>query len=245
MRTMLELTGVRVLGISTDRLKNVELSVGNGEKIALLGPSGAGKTTLISVANGSLKPHEGNVLWHGKDLSRISSRHRAAIGTLWQELRLIEELNVSQNVNAGALGRHNLIWAIRNLMGLIDSKESLTCLEAAGLNKEMIDLPIKELSGGQRQRVAIARLFRQRAQLLLADEPISNLDPNLSNKILKLLIGKENDITIQIPESVIISLHRPDLIRYFTRIIGIKKGEIIFDLPTEKVNSSEISWLYK
>ena len=71
MKAMLELTRVRVLGSSKDRLKNVDLSVGNGEKIALLGPSGAGKTTLISVANGSLKPHEGNVLWYGKDLSHL------------------------------------------------------------------------------------------------------------------------------------------------------------------------------
>ena len=102
------------------RLEPLDLRITAGERVALLGASGAGKTTLLNLANGSLKPDQGRVQWRGQPIRTLPRRRRMEIGTLWQDLRLIEELTVSRNVNAGALGRHSLFWALRNLLQPLD-----------------------------------------------------------------------------------------------------------------------------
>ncbi len=245
MTQLIELKGVYLKGKDGYRLKDIHLSINLGEKIALLGESGAGKSSLLAVANGSLQQDAGSVTWRGGDVRCLTSKQRQKIATLWQDLRLIEELNVSQNVNIGALGRNNFLWAIRNLLGLIETRRCLTCLKAAGLNEGLLQTSVQELSGGQRQRVAIARLLRQEAEIMLADEPLSNLDPALVNETLQLLIGKKNNSSIHIPETCIVSLHRPDLIMHFNRVVGLKSGQIVFDLPSTKLISSEVRRLYK
>ena len=106
MSSLLQLEQVRLAGSQRDRLFNLSLRIHRGERVALLGPSGAGKSSLISVINGSLTPHQGTVLWRGKSLRQRTRRQRCEIGTLWQDLRLIEALSVGQNINAGVLGRH-------------------------------------------------------------------------------------------------------------------------------------------
>ena len=103
MSTLLELRDVCLRGRQDQRLDHVSLSVCTGETVALLGPSGAGKSSLLAVANGSLKPESGEVLLHGSPLRQRPRHERRRIGTLWQELRLVEELTVAQNINSGAL----------------------------------------------------------------------------------------------------------------------------------------------
>jgi len=245
VRKLLDLKGIYVRGSGDEyRLKNIHLSINCGEKIALLGPSGAGKSTLLEVANGSLQPHSGHIKWRGIALKHLTSKQRQRIATLWQDLRLIEELTVMQNINVGALGQHNLLWAFGNLLGAIESKECLFCLEAAGLEQKHMTAPVQKLSGGQRQRVAIARLLRQQAELLLADEPLSSLDPNLADELLELLLNKKAIQSIAIPETCMISLHRPDLISNFTRVIGLKQGQIVFDSPVPDLLPIDINTLY-
>ena len=245
MKALLELENVSVKSGNEFRLKNIQLSIKVGEKIALLGENGAGKSTLISVANGAIYPDIGTVLWRGKLLSCLTNRQRNTIGTIWQDLRLVEELSVAQNINIGALGRHNLLWALRNLLSTISMDKCLKCLEAAGLELKLLTSPVANLSGGQRQRVAIARLLRQQAELLLADEPFSSLDPNLVNEVIQLFVKERTVESINIPSTCLISLHRPDLIQSFTRVIGLKQGELIFDHPIQEVSQSEITSLYK
>ncbi len=243
---LLEINGVFVKGFGRHRLNDINFSISVGEKIALIGQSGAGKSTLIAVANGSIIPNIGEVRWHGRPLSQLSPRQRIGIATLWQDLRLVEELNVVQNVNAGALGRHNLLWALGNLLGVIDIKSCIHCIEAIGLPRAMITSQISELSGGQKQRVAIARLLRQGAEIMLADEPLSNLDPALIDKTIRLLL-KEKTLcsNLLVPDTSLISLHRPDLIPLFTRVIGIRQGKIIFDRSANELSESEIKLIYK
>jgi len=241
---LLELKGIDVCSGNEYRLKGINLSINIDEKIALLGPSAAGKSTLLAVANGTLRPNAGKATWRGIEVHHMTPRQHQEIATLWQDLRLVEELNVAQNINAGALGRHNLLWAIRNLLGVIEINACITCLEAAGLEHKILTTPVQELSGGQRQRVAVARLLRQQAELLLADEPMSNLDPSLTNEILQLLLNKKRVHSISIPRTCLISLHRPDLIQNFTRVIGLKGGEIIFDCPVKGLMQSRINSLY-
>ena len=244
MTSILNLDNVSVHNAFESRLQNINLTIHRGEQIALLGESGSGKSTLIQVCNGSILPSSGKIKWRGAELKNSTQRQRTRIATIWQDLHLVEELNVLQNINIGALGRHSLLWAFRNLIGTIEKETCLICLEATGLDKKLLTKSVQKLSGGQRQRVAIARLLRQQAELLLADEPLSSLDPNLASKILNLLLSKNEMYSIYIPKTCLISLHKEDLIANFSRVIGLKKGEIVIDSSTTILTKSEINSLY-
>ena len=218
------------------RLEPLDLSIAVGERVALLGASGAGKTTLLSLANGSLQPDQGQVEWRGQSISTLPRRRRLEIGTLWQDLRLIEELTVGRNVNAGALGRHSLLWAIRNLLQPLERRECLAAVTAAGLEPALVDTAVSRLSGGQRQRVALARLFRQQPLLVLADEPLSALDPVLAEAVMNGLLNQAG---------CLVSLHRPDLVHRFDRVIGLRQGRLVLDASIADVTSDAITCLYQ
>ena len=194
---------VSLSGPRGDRLRSISLSVFEGERIALLGRSGAGKSTLLAIANGSLRVDQGEVRWCGAPVRTMPRRKQRQIGTLWQDLLLVDELSVGQNVNSGALGRHNLIWGLANLLFNVDQSACKHCLQRAGLDADLIehgliDAPIRQLSGGQRQRVALARLLRQQPQLILADEPTGNLDTRTGEHIIDLLfeLNREEGTTL-------------------------------------------------
>ncbi len=244
MNKLLELKNISLYSQKNIRLKDVSLTINKGEKIALIGKSGSGKSTLISIANGSLLPSEGHVMWKGRHINDISKNEASNIGTLWQDLSLIEELNVAQNINCGALGKHNFIWSLKNLLGILDKDLCQECLAAVSLPKKTIYCHINKLSGGQKKRVAIARLLRQEPEIVLGDEPFSNLDPLLSKNILNLFINQENYLSIKIPETVIISLHQINLINNFNRVIGLKEGEIAIDREIDDINKSELDRLF-
>ena len=118
MTKLLELKNISLYTKKNIRLKDINSAINQGEKVALIGKSGSGKSTLISIANGSLIPNEGDVIWKGSHINSISNIESLKIGTIWQNLSLIEELNVAQNINCGALGKHNFIWALKNLLGV-------------------------------------------------------------------------------------------------------------------------------
>ena len=244
MNKLLELKNISLYSQKNIRLKDVSLTINKGEKIALIGKSGSGKSTLISIANGSLLPSEGHVMWKGRHINDISKNEASNIGTLWQDLSLIEELNVAQNINCGALGKHNFIWSLKNLLGILDKDLCQECLAAVSLPKKTIYCHINKLSGGQKKRVAIARLLRQEPEIVLGDEPFSNLDPLLSKNILNLFINQENYLSIKIPETVIISLHQINLINNFNRVIGLEEGEIAIDREIDDINKSELDRLF-
>ena len=239
---VLELQQIHVPGRGQPRLENVSLRIEAGERVALLGPSGAGKSTLLAVANGLLQPCSGTVLW--SDVPRARSqrarrRQQARIGTLWQDLRLIEELSVQQNLNSGCLARWGWPRAVLNLLLPLDSEACAQTLRQVDLDPQLLDQPVAELSGGQRQRVAIARLLRQQPLLLLADEPLASLDPRLARELLQLLLEQAHA-----PRALLLSLHRPDLLEGFDRVIGVRQGRIQFDSPAARLNSTAIQALY-
>ena len=244
MTKLLELKNISLYHKENIRLKNINLTINEGEKIALIGKSGAGKSTLISIANGTLLPNEGVVLWKGHHINQISKRESSKIGTIWQDLSLIEELNVAQNINCGALGKHNFIWALRNLLGILDKELCQECLEAVHLPKQTIFSYLNNLSGGQKKRIAIARLLRQEPELVLGDEAFSNLDPLLSKNILNLLLNQKKYLSIQIPNTIIISLHQINLINNFNRVIGLKEGEILIDKSIKDIHPSQIDGIF-
>ena len=244
MSKLIEVKNVSLKSLTNTRVNAINVSINIGDHIALLGKSGSGKTTLLNIINGSLRPTTGEVILNGKDIRECSDNKMRKIGTLWQDLRLIEELTVGQNVNCGALGRRSVGWAIANLFGLIEHRECFKCLKAVGLSNNIVNMNIQELSSGQKKRVAIARLLRQESDLIVADEPFSNLDPTLITTILKILLGEQPDQSLSIAHSCIVSLHRPELIDKFNRVIGLKDGRIIINSTSQSVSKLEISNLY-
>jgi phosphonate transport system ATP-binding protein len=238
---ILELRGIVVPGRQRPRLNNLNLQLNRGERVALLGASGAGKSTLIAVANGSIIPFSGSVFWHGEEANsgRRKQRQQALIGTLWQDLRLVQELSVQQSLNCGRLAIWPWHLVLLNLFMPLETKECSQVLAEVGLDPNLLAVSIKQLSGGQQQRVALGRLLRQGAELLLADEPLAQLDPHLAARLLSLLL--ELGTT---PRALLISLHRPDLLQGFDRVLGLRNGELQFDLKPNQLNSQQLEHLY-
>ena len=225
---LLELASISVDGRQAPRLGDVSLRIEAGERVALVGPSGAGKSTLLAVANGLITPSAGVVRWQGEPPAgggRRRRRQQARIGTLWQDLRLIEELSVQQNLNAGRLAHWGWPRALLNLLLPMDTQACQQLLQRLDLDPALLNQPVSALSGGQRQRVALARLLRQEPLLLLADEPLASLDPRLAAELLELLLSQG-----KAPRALLLSLHRPDLLQGFDRVVGLRAGRLTFDL---------------
>jgi phosphonate transport system ATP-binding protein len=238
MPALLELAGVTVAGRDRPRLQEVSLRVAPGERVALIGASGAGKSTLIAVANGLIPPRRGQVLWQGQPPARHGRgrrRQQSRIGTLWQDLRLIEELSVQQNLNAGRLAGWGWPRAVLNLLLPLETDACRTLMQRLDLDPALLVQPVAALSGGQRQRVAIGRLLRQNPLLLLADEPLASLDPRLAAQLLELLLRQG-----EAPRALLLSLHRPDLLSGFDRVVGLRDGRVCFDLPVPAAGSESL-----
>ncbi len=239
---LLTLQNITVRGRNQPRLDQVSLQLRPGERVALLGPSGAGKSTLIGVANGLLTPDHGQVLWQGEPRARgvrTRRRQQARIGTLWQDLRLIEELTVQQNLNAARLAVWGWPRALLNLLLPLDTAACAAVLQRLDLEPALLQQPVSALSGGQRQRVALARLLRQEPLLLLADEPLASLDPRLAADLLTLLLELSSP-----PRGLLLSLHRPDLLAGFDRVVGLRAGRLVFDQPCASLESGQLEALY-
>ena len=239
---VLELRGVRVNGRQQPRLDRIDLSVQPGERIALLGPSGAGKSTLLAVANGLQAMDQGQVLWSGEPIAkraRLRRRQQRRIGTLWQDLRLIDELSVQQNLNCGRLAQWGWPRALLNLLLPLETEACRASLRQLDLDPSLLNQSVADLSGGQRQRVAIARLLRQDPVLWLADEPLSSLDPRLAKELLTLLLQQT-----EAPRALVMSLHRPDLLAGFSRVLGLREGRILFDVPSSALEDEALQRLY-
>lgn len=225
-------------------LGGVSLEITPGETVALLGPSGAGKTTLLSLIDGRLRGWHGaaNVLDRPLSPDRIQpGSERAEVGFVFQEFALVDRATVRQNVLNGRLGRTN---TLRAFFGQF-SKADMAAADRAIADTGIADLASRRadsLSGGQRQRVAIARCLAQEPQLILADEPVSNLDPTRASDILGLITGAAQARGA----TVLFSSHQPDLARRFaSRIVGMRNGCILFDSPADKLDANMIEDLYR
>jgi len=169
-------------------LKNINLKINAGEKIALIGKSGAGKTTLISILNKTLRPSNGSI----KFFNNPKNNRNHVIGTIWQDLRLINELTAEQNVNCGLLGKKSFFFALKNLLNISSFNRAHYCMNLCKIKPSIYSSKLTEISGGQKQRVAIARSLIQEPDILFADELFNNLDPKIIKDIKKLFFLKRN-----------------------------------------------------
>lgn len=230
---------------SFSALEDITLQIYPGERVALVGSSGAGKSTLLRLLNGTLRPSRGEVSVLGYDLNRLSAsrlrRVQRQIGTIYQQFHLVDTLPVIHNVNAGHLGRWSVWKAVLSLIYPLEVKTAARALQRVGIPEKLYSRTDR-LSGGQQQRVAIARVLVQDPMIVLADEPVSSLDPALSREIMGLLC----ELVQEAEKTLIVSLHSIDLAKnYCDRVIGLRDGKIFFDTPVAQLSEAMIADLYK
>ena len=224
---------------------DISFKVEAGEQVALVGPSGAGKSTLIRLLNGSLFPTSGEVRVLGQRLDRLNPRAlrrvQSQIGTIYQQFHLVDNLRVVHNINAGHLAQWSFSKSLMSLVRPMDILTASAALEQVGIPEKLYERTDR-LSGGQQQRVAIARVLVQNPEAVLADEPISNLDPELSKEIMDLLL----DLSQRSGKTLVSSLHAIEFAQsHYGRIIGLRKGRIFFDSAANLVTQSMIKSLYQ
>jgi len=233
----------RHLGNRAAALKGIDLTLKKGEILSLIGPSGAGKSTLLSLLDGQLTGWEGAAVVLGTAMSATCAPKRnlrADVGFIFQDFALIERASVRQNVLNGRLGRANGLAAVIGRFTDADRDAANAALQETGI-ADLADRRADKLSGGQRQRVAIARCLAQEPKLILADEPVSNLDPVRADAILRLITTQATKRNT----SVIFTSHQPELaLRFSDRVAGLKEGRILFVGPAASVTQDQIAELY-
>ncbi len=229
-------------------LDNVSIDIAKGEMVALIGASGSGKSTLLRHICGLETGQSGSStieifgagLQANGRLSNGARDLRRNIGVIFQQFNLVGRLSVLSNVLVGNLGRIP-VW--RGTLGLFSSEEKRLAREAlakVGI-PEVAWQRASTLSGGQQQRAAIARTQVQRANILLADEPIASLDPSSARRVMEVLAGvnRENGITC------VVSLHQVEYARrYCPRTIALKDGRVVFDGPSTMLTHKTLVELY-
>ena len=225
-------------------LKGVSFTVREGEFVSVIGPSGSGKSTLLRAIN-RLIPISGGTVWlDGQAVSAQRGRGlrqlRRKVGMIFQNYNLVYSLSVLQNVLHGRLGYMSGVKGVFGLYSEEDKQEGLDLLEELGL-ADFAYNRASDLSGGQKQRVGIARAIIQGPKLLLCDEPIASLDPSSAKTIMDLL----RDMTRKRNIACIVNLHQLDVaLKYSTRIIGLSKGEIVFDGRPDRLDDATIERIY-
>ncbi|MBE9126353.1 MULTISPECIES: phosphonate ABC transporter ATP-binding protein [unclassified Coleofasciculus] len=240
-----ELKGVNQQFSSFPALVDINLQIYPGERVALVGSSGAGKSTLLRLLNGTLQPTHGEVWALGRNLSRLPSRKlrqiQGQMGTVYQQLHLVDNLRVIHNVNAGHLGRWSFFKAAVSLVYPLEVETARQALTQVGI-PEKLYTRTDWLSGGQQQRVALARVLVQNPLVILADEPISSLDPQLSREVMDLL----ESMSEKGGKTLVTSLHSIEFAcSHCQRIVGLREGKILFDLPAVEVSEERIEELYR
>jgi phosphonate transport system ATP-binding protein len=208
---------------------DVDLSIGAGAFVGVIGRSGAGKSTLLRMINRLQEPTSGRILFEGTDVTALRGAAlrdwRASCAMIFQQFNLVGRLDVLTNVLMGRLNKTPTIQSVLRLWSAEDRAMALSALELldiAPLAAQRAD----SLSGGQQQRVAIARSLVQEPQLILADEPIASLDPRNTKVVMDALLRINRHFGI----TVLCNLHSLDLARsYCDRLIGMAAGRVVFD----------------
>ena len=242
---VVSLRGVHVVYDGHAALDGFDLDVFAGEHVALVGPSGAGKTTALRLCSASVAATAGAVSVLGRDLGRASPSElhdvRRRVGTIHQQLDLIGPLRVVHNVNAGHLGSWSRFRALRSLLRPVGLEQARDALARVGIADKLLERTDR-LSGGEQQRVALARVLVQGPDLILADEPVSSLDPARAEEVMDLLA----EVVVDRHRTLLVSLHDFALARRrCDRIVGVRGGRVAFDLPADEVTDDLGHDLYR
>lgn len=226
-------------------LQELDLAIAPGEQLALIGPSGAGKTTLLSTLACAHQPAEGGFAIFGQDPWALPQRPRHALRARLflapQTPPLPPRQRVVTAVLAARLPHWSLGQALASLFKPLDPDAAYDALARFGLGEKLY-ARVDRLSGGERQRCSLARLLLSQAEVFLVDEPISALDPALAQLTLSTL---QREAAAR-KATLVCSLHQVEMARAnFARIVGLRAGRIVFDLPRERVTDEMIAALYQ
>ncbi|WP_445937093.1 phosphonate ABC transporter ATP-binding protein [Pseudomonas sp.] len=231
-------------GNGVHALRGVDLHIAAGEQVAIIGPSGAGKSSLLNLLATALQPNSGELQVLGTHPWQLSGRQRqrlrARIGLVHQAPPIPARQRVVTAVLAGKLGQWGLGKSLLNLLHPLDipgARRELAKLDLA----DKLFAQCQQLSGGQLQRVGIARVLYQAPELLLADEPVSAMDPVLAEHTLSVLCRHAATQGV----TLVASLHAVELaLAHFPRIIGLRDGQVFFDRPAAGVDKAQLDALY-
>ncbi len=200
-------------------LKNLELSIQDGESVCIMGGSGSGKTTLLKILGGMLIPSAGCIYYKGSNLYQyfgndLEKYRRTQVGFVFQDYKLLNNLKIEDNIILPLMLDHQNIdesvLKVKKMADILKIEDKLSCYPY-------------ELSGGQQQRAAICRALINEPDVILADEPTGNLDEKSSKNVLELLLKIKNEFN----KTLIIVTHNEDVAKYCDRIIRISEGKII------------------
>lgn len=225
-------------------LRDVDLQISSGERVALIGPSGAGKTTLLRLLASHLQPSAGRIELLGlrpwSQSAGARQKLRARVGLIHQAPPLPPRQRVITAVLAGRLGQWSLVRSLFSLIYPLDKEGAAQALGKLDLADKLYER-CDQLSGGQLQRVGIARALYQRPDLILADEPVSAMDPVLAAYSLNVLNREAKSRSA----TLVASLHAVELaLAHFPRVIAVRDGRILFDKPSSEVTTAELDRLY-
>jgi len=225
-----------VYGEDTVALDGIDVEIADGEFVVLLGPSGAGKSTLLRVLNGLTTPTEGEVTIDGRPVADA----RSDVAMVFQMHYLVESMSAFRNALTGALSRAGLLRSALTWYDDEEKRAALDALDTVGLFEEA-GQRAGSMSGGQKQRVGIARALVQNPRLLLADEPVSSLDPKAARDVM----GYMKDASDARGLTTVASLHQVNIAREFgDRFLGIRDGELIFDGNREELTMDVFDEIY-
>ena len=215
---MFELENVSIAYEDEPVLRDISLQICSGEKVVLIGQSGAGKSTL---------------------LKKLYDTRQQRAAFIHQDYALVPQLSVFHNVCIGRLDKHGTGY---NLLNLVRPRKNALAevaplLEALGM-RDKIHERVSNLSGGQQQRVAVARAIYRGGDAVLGDEPVSAIDPHQAGAVLELLVQRSG--------TLVLAMHDVQLaLKHFGRIVGLREGSMIFDLPSEQVDEGILRALYQ
>ncbi|MCB9894824.1 MAG: ATP-binding cassette domain-containing protein [Planctomycetes bacterium] len=242
--TVFDLSNASMAFGHVQALSDLTFSIREGERVAVIGPSGAGKTTLFRMMAAVIKPTGGSVLSLGRDTRVLRGRAlrelRSKVGLLYQNDNLIQHLRVVHNVLMGKLGNWFLPRALVSLFWPQEIEAAKKALAEVELQDKLWSMP-GELSGGQQQRVAIARLMVQKPRVMLADEPVSQLDIRLGREIIELLSG----VARRMNTTLLVNLHTLELLHgHFSRVIALREGRLFWQGAPSELSRELLKDLY-
>lgn len=202
-------------------IQDVSLEIKQSEMLGIIGKSGCGKTTLLKILGGILKPTSGSVFYQEENIyqytnDKLEDYRRLSVGTIFQDYKLLDNISIRENIMLPAILNHD------DIDFAIDKAEKTA--KTLGIESKLDCYPY-ELSGGEKQRAAISRALMNDPKVILADEPTGNLDPRTTMEVIELLLEIKNTLK----KTIIIVTHDMEIGNYCDDIIKMSQGKIVTD----------------
>ena len=245
MFNQLKLENISLNNNKKTLLYNLNIEIVEKEKIAVIGPSGSGKTLFLNLLCFGLRPSEGKIFINAENFWMKNNFFQNQVRKYFYLIPQVPDMPNRQRVisalHASYINKWSLLKVIASLFFPFKKKSIELVLKELGLF-EKIDETIENLSGGQKQAISLARIFLSQPEVMILDEPLSAVDPNRSDFLLKKILEYQKKTMA----TIVCSLHQPDIAKkYFTRVIGINNGKIVYDGTSKNLSQTQQKKIYK